>query len=82
MRRIGVLIGTAAGDPQTVAALAVFTRGFRTDGRNIRIDYRFAAADVDRMQTFAKELVGLQPDFDRERPRRSADLSPTKDVTA
>ena len=33
------------------------------DWRTPRIDYRFAAADVDRMQTFAKELVGLQPDL-------------------
>src|SRR5438477_538308 len=28
-----------------------------------KIDYRFAAADLDRMQAFAKELVGLQPDL-------------------
>jgi ABC-type uncharacterized transport system substrate-binding protein len=33
------------------------------DGRNIQIDYRFAAADVDRMHAFAKELVALQPDL-------------------
>jgi putative ABC transport system substrate-binding protein len=66
MRRIGVLIGVAERDPQTAPALAVFTKGLQDlgwiDGRNIRIDYRFAAADVDRMQAFAKELVGLQPD--------------------
>ena len=33
-----------------------------TDGRNVRIDYRWGALDVERMRTFATELVGLQPD--------------------
>jgi putative ABC transport system substrate-binding protein len=67
MRRIGVLLGNAEDDPQTVAGLAAFTKALQelgwTDGRNLRIDYRWAAADVDRMQAFAKELVGLQPDL-------------------
>jgi putative ABC transport system substrate-binding protein len=67
MRRIGVLSGNAEGDPQTVAGLAAFAKALQelgwTDGRNIRIDRRFAAADVDRMQMFAKELVGLRPDL-------------------
>jgi putative ABC transport system substrate-binding protein len=67
MRRIGVLLGNAEGDPQMVPQLAAFTKALQelgwTDGRNIRIDYRWGAADVDRMQTFAKELVSLQPDL-------------------
>jgi putative ABC transport system substrate-binding protein len=33
-----------------------------TDGRNLRMDVRWAAGNVDRMRMFAKELVGLQPD--------------------
>jgi putative ABC transport system substrate-binding protein len=32
------------------------------NGRNVRIDFRWAGGDVNRMQVFAKELVGLQPD--------------------
>jgi putative tryptophan/tyrosine transport system substrate-binding protein len=32
-------------------------------GRNIAIDYRWAAADLERMTTFAKELVALKPDL-------------------
>src|SRR5580704_4027534 len=32
------------------------------DGRNLRVDVRWAASDVDRTRMFAKELVGLQPD--------------------
>jgi putative ABC transport system substrate-binding protein len=67
MRRIGVLVGGAEGDLQGQAGQAAFMKALQelgwTDGRNIRIDYRFAAADVDRMQTFAKELVSLQPDL-------------------
>jgi putative ABC transport system substrate-binding protein len=66
-RRIGVLLGNAEGDPQAVAGLAAFKTALQElgwiDGRNIQIDYRFAAADVDRMQTLAKELVVLQPDL-------------------
>ena len=34
-----------------------------TDGRNIEIDTRWAAADVDSMKRYAKELVALQPDL-------------------
>jgi putative ABC transport system substrate-binding protein len=33
-----------------------------TDGRNVRIDYRWAAGAVERTRTFAKELIKLQPD--------------------
>jgi putative tryptophan/tyrosine transport system substrate-binding protein len=33
-----------------------------TDGRNIRIDYRFGAADVDRSRRYAAELIALAPD--------------------
>ena len=33
------------------------------DGRNLRIDYRWAGGDVGRIRTFAKELVDLSPDI-------------------
>jgi len=32
------------------------------DGRNVRIDVRWASGSVERMHRFAKELVDLQPD--------------------
>jgi ABC-type uncharacterized transport system substrate-binding protein len=67
MRRLGVLLGGSENDPQIVAGLAAFKTALQEqgwiDGRNIQIDYRFAAADVDRMHTLAKELVVLQPDL-------------------
>jgi putative ABC transport system substrate-binding protein len=67
MRRIGVLDSRAADDPEGRARLAVFLQGLQelgwTDGRNVRIDYRWgAAADADRYRTYAEELVALAPD--------------------
>jgi len=65
MRRIGVLLGYDESDPEGKAELAGFTQGFAElgwiDGRNVRIDVRWAPGSVDRMRTFAKELVELQP---------------------
>jgi putative ABC transport system substrate-binding protein len=67
VRRLGVVVGGTGTDPQTVAGLAAFKTALQdlgwVDGRNIRIDYRFAAADTDRMNAIAKELVALQPDL-------------------
>jgi len=50
VRRVGVLMSRAAGDPEEQARFAGFLQGLQklgwTDGRNVRIDYRWAAADV------------------------------------
>jgi putative ABC transport system substrate-binding protein len=66
MRRVGVLESRAADDPEGKARLAVFLQGLQelgwTDGRNVRVDYRWAAADADRYRTYAAELVALAPD--------------------
>ena len=66
MRRIGVLVGYAEDDPETKARLAAFRQGLErrgwSEGRNVRIDYRFAAGRSDQFQPLAKELVALQPD--------------------
>src|SRR5713226_3930613 len=66
-RRIGMLIGYAENDPETQARLAAFRQGLEhlgwTEGRNVRIDYRFAPAGPDQAQRFAKELVALRPDI-------------------
>jgi putative tryptophan/tyrosine transport system substrate-binding protein len=56
----------AADDREGQARLAAFLQGLQelgwTDGRNVRIDYRWAAADADRSRTYAAELVALAPD--------------------
>jgi putative tryptophan/tyrosine transport system substrate-binding protein len=64
--RIGVLIGFAESDPAVQSWLAAFRGalaklGWR-EGNNLRIELRWAGYDLDRMKTFAKELVDLRPD--------------------
>jgi putative ABC transport system substrate-binding protein len=67
MRRIGVLMYLAADDPEGQSHLAAFLQGLQeagwTIGRNVIIDVRWAAANVEAMKRFAKELVALEPDF-------------------
>jgi putative tryptophan/tyrosine transport system substrate-binding protein len=67
MRRVGVLMGWAENDSDAQAWVAAFREGLQklgwTEGHNIRIDTRWAAADVASMKRFAKELVALQPDL-------------------
>jgi putative ABC transport system substrate-binding protein len=66
MRRIGVLMNLAADDPQSPVRIATFLLGLQesgwTDGRNLRIDYRWGAGDPDRYRRYAAELVALAPD--------------------
>ena len=65
-RRIGALMGPAENDPEAQSEITAFRRALQdlgwTGDRNVRIAYRWAAGDSDRMRTFAKELVALQPD--------------------
>ena len=65
MRRIGVLMTGAAGDPEGQARLTGFLQGLQalgwTAGRNARIDYRWAEDDASRGK-YAAELVALTPD--------------------
>jgi putative ABC transport system substrate-binding protein len=66
VRRIGMLSPVAADDPASSARLAAFVQGLQelgwSVGRNIRIDYRWGANDLDRMRRYSAELVGLEPD--------------------
>jgi putative ABC transport system substrate-binding protein len=67
MRRIGMLMAVSENDHEYQAFLAAFREGLQklgwAEGRNIRIDTRWAALDAEAMQRFAKELVALQPDL-------------------
>ena len=67
MRRIGVLMGYAENDSEAQAWIAAFREGLQklgwTEGRNVRVDTRWASADAEAMQRFAQELVALQPDL-------------------
>src|SRR5512133_378496 len=60
-------LGTlGADDPETQARHAAFLQGLQewgwTTGRNVQIDYRWGASDVDRFRKYARELVALAPD--------------------
>ena len=65
MRSIGVLVGVAEDDANMIARLTALRQGLArrgwSEGRNIRIDYRYAPAGA-RVQALANELVALQPD--------------------
>jgi ABC-type uncharacterized transport system substrate-binding protein len=64
VRRIGVLMNLPAGDPEAQARLAAFAQALAqsgwSDGRNLRIDTRWAT--VDDIRRHAAELAALAPD--------------------
>src|SRR5215468_5256438 len=66
VRRIGLLIPYDENEPLTKTQVSAFTQALAdfgwTDGRNVRIDLRWAGADINRFRALAQELVGLQPD--------------------
>jgi putative ABC transport system substrate-binding protein len=68
MRKIGVLMGWPETDPEAQSERAAFVHELQKlgwmDGRNLRIDTRWAApADPESTHRLAKELVALQPDL-------------------
>ena len=66
MRRIGVLQSLAAAIRTGRPAWAAFLRGLQQlgwiDGRNVRIDIRWAGGNADLDRKYAAELVALAPD--------------------
>jgi putative ABC transport system substrate-binding protein len=66
MRRIGALMSVAADDTEASARVGAFSQGLAelgwTIGRNVRVDYRWFAANADAARKYAAELVALAPD--------------------
>jgi putative tryptophan/tyrosine transport system substrate-binding protein len=66
VRRIGVLTSFAEDDPEGVARDAAFLQALTqlgwTDGRNVRMEYRWGASGPDRSRKYAAELAALAPD--------------------
>ena len=66
MRRIGVIMSLAANDPEDQGRVAALRQGLQevgwTDGRNVRIDIRWPAGNVERVRKYAAELIALAPD--------------------
>ena len=63
VRRIGVIGGVAAGDPDAKRQQAAFLQGLEQlgwiDGRNVRIEARWAAGNPAEARQYAAELVAL-----------------------
>src|SRR5262249_33071626 len=67
VRRVGVLMNMSEDDPVAKPRLGAFQQGLEklgwSEGRNIRLDVRFALpANEQQVQTMVKELLALSPD--------------------
>ncbi len=66
VRRVGVLLSSAAGDPEAQLRVAAFEDGLRDlgwiKGRNLRLEYRWAD-NADLLRTHATELARMAPDL-------------------
>src|SRR5262249_16902348 len=66
VRHVGFITNFAADDQASGPRLTAFLDGLQqlgwTEGRNVRVDVRYAAGDVERMRRYAAELVALAPD--------------------
>jgi ABC-type uncharacterized transport system substrate-binding protein len=64
-RRVGVFMAWAESDAEMQARVAAFRQELRKLGwpeENLRIDERWPADDMDRVRTYATELINLKPD--------------------
>jgi putative ABC transport system substrate-binding protein len=86
VRRIGVLLAFAESDEVWQAYLAAFRQRLEnlgwTEGRNIRIDYRFTGENTERIRIGARELVANAPDviFVSTNPALSALMRATNTI--
>jgi putative ABC transport system substrate-binding protein len=66
IRRLGVLMNSAEHDPDSQVRIAALLQRLNalgwSEGRNLRLDIRWGAGDMERVRRFAKELVALSPD--------------------
>ena len=66
-RLVGVLFAMAPSDPESQLRVKAFEAGLRelgwTEGRNLRLEYRWAPGDAALLHSQATELVGLAPDL-------------------
>jgi putative ABC transport system substrate-binding protein len=67
VRRICMLMAGDENDPVRKTYVSAFSQALAdlgwTDGRNLRIDLRWAGADNNRRRALAQELVGLRPEI-------------------
>jgi len=67
VRRIGWLMPLDENDPAAKTIVSAVTQALAdsgwTEGRNLRMDLRWAGVDIDRIRALARELVSLKPDI-------------------
>jgi putative ABC transport system substrate-binding protein len=67
VRRIGVLMGLVASDPEAQSRVAAFEHGLRelgwVKGRNLWIEYRWAGGGENVLRNHAAELLAMAPDL-------------------
>src|SRR5262245_60173160 len=65
--RVGVLTAYAVTDAEAQSRIAAFRKALQelgwVEGRNVQVDYRWAAGDTDSIRAYAKELVSLRPNI-------------------
>ena len=66
VRRVGVLMSMVEADPRGLESITAFAQGLAElgwiVGRDVRIEYRWGAGDLDRFRRYAAELIALSPD--------------------
>jgi putative ABC transport system substrate-binding protein len=66
MKHLAALMNETADNPEGQSRFAAFLQGLQEAGwavgRNLRIDIRWGAGDIDRLRRYAAELVSLAPD--------------------
>jgi putative ABC transport system substrate-binding protein len=66
MRRIGFWVGEPESNPDSQRRVGAFKQGLQSlnwrEGQNIKIEYRWAVLDLDRIHDDAASLVSLDPD--------------------
>ena len=66
IRRVGVMMNLAAGDPEGHDRLEAFRQTLRqlgwTEDRNVRFDIRWGEGDAERYRRYVAELIALSPD--------------------
>ena len=66
IRRVGVLMGGAANDPQQIERVSAFRKGLKDlkwiEGDNLSLDIRWGEGDTARINALAAELVASAPD--------------------
>src|SRR4051812_24627633 len=66
IRRVALLLGIGEDDAEARSRVRAFQQGLRdlgwSEGRNVHIEYRFAASDPDRIKQHVTELVTEAPD--------------------